>query len=127
MSQQERILCAANWYPDLRFPYPQEGLPSRHWLPQNIEKGIVFSGRHHLQCMWQAYQMTGLRQNQLNELQGFLTSHNRWVSRKEGARIAFEAGQIEKPKNQLYSEDFDHPYPPYKQNLGAKDYGELLK
>lgn len=105
------VLCAANWYPELDFPHSIEGLDSIYWLPQNIDKGIVFSGRHHLQCMYQAYQLTGLRQSELLEYQGFLTSHNRWVTRKEGGQIAFESGQIKEPKY-LYSEDlWEHVYP----------------
>jgi hypothetical protein len=110
----EMILCAANWYPELEFPKPIEGLASIYWLPQNIGKGIVFSGRHHLQCMYQAYQMTGLKQHELVERQGFLTSHNRWVTRDEAGEIAFKAGQIKSPKH-LFSEDFGYPYPQHEK------------
>lgn len=107
----EVILCAANWYPELTFPNQIEELTPIYWLPQNIDKGIVFSGRHHLQCMYQAYQMTGKRQCELVEYQGFLTSHNRWVTRNEAGEIAFKAGQIPKAKY-LFSEDlWNFPYP----------------
>ena len=108
-NQKEIILCAANWYPELEFPNKIEGLASIYWLPQNIDRGVVFSGRHHLQCMYQAQQIFGLRQCEMLEFQGFLTSHNRWVTRDEAGQIAFEAGQIDRPKH-LFSEDFCYPY-----------------
>lgn len=104
------VLCAANWYPELEFPHPVEGLSPIYWLPQNIDKGIVFSGRHHLQCMYQCYQIFGLRQCELVEYSGFLTSDNRWVTRNEAGQIAFEAGQIPETKH-LFSEDlWNYPY-----------------
>ena len=111
---QEHVLCAANWYPKLEFPNQIEGLDAIYWLPQNINKGIVFSGRHHLQCMYQAYQLTGKKQCELIEYQGFLTSHNRWVTRKEAGEIAFLAGQVDKPTDYLFSEHLYYPYPKHK-------------
>jgi hypothetical protein len=37
--------------------------------------------------------------------QGFLTNKNRFVSRQEGAKIAFAAGQIKEEIVRLFSED----------------------
>ena len=40
-----------------------------------------------------------------HDLGGFMTSKGRYVNRKEAAKIAFAAGQIEQEKRVLYSED----------------------
>lgn len=40
-----------------------------------------------------------------HDAQGFWTSHDRFVDRKEAAKIAFEAGQIPEEKSELFSED----------------------
>ncbi len=47
-----------------------------------------------------------------NSEQGFITSNARFVDRTEAADIAFEAGQIKKPTNVLFSEDItgDNPW-----------------
>ena len=47
-----------------------------------------------------------------NSEQGFITSNARFVGRTEAADIAFEAGQIKKPTNVLFSEDItgDNPW-----------------
>lgn len=37
--------------------------------------------------------------------QGFFTSKGRWVDRAEAAKIAYTAGQIDEPKDKLFSED----------------------
>lgn len=39
------------------------------------------------------------------EVQGFITSKNRFVDRAEAAALAYSAGQIPEPKQELYSED----------------------
>lgn len=39
------------------------------------------------------------------DLGGFMTSRGRYVNRHEAAEIAFAAGQIERPKSFLYSDD----------------------
>jgi hypothetical protein len=52
--------------------------------------------------------ITGLRSvpsESGKEIQGFLTSKNRFVDREEGGRIAFNAGQTVELKKTLYSED----------------------
>ncbi len=120
---KEVVLCAANWYPELEFPKMIEGLAPIYWLPQNIDKGIVFTGRHHLQCMYQAYQLTGKRQCELVEYSGFLTSHNRWLTRDEAGQVAFEAGQIDKPMH-LYSEYlWEDPYPKHpKREVPSEEH-----
>lgn len=40
-----------------------------------------------------------------SEVQGFITTKNRFVDRKEAAEVAYSAGQIASPKTELHSED----------------------
>jgi len=54
--------------------------------------------------------ITGLKQHEVgNELQGFLTSKNRFVDRLEAAKIASDLGQLigegQTSVSRLYSED----------------------
>ena len=108
MEQIERILCAACWYEELELAKP-EALENRGILPYNVDKGIVFSGWRHANCIYQMVAITGLPQHKAGkEIQGFLTSHNRFVDREEGANIALAAKQVTKLKYSsklLYSED----------------------
>lgn len=95
----EQVMCAANWYPEL---------PTPHYNPSNIDKGIVFSGVSHVHCLHQMVAMTGKRQSEVKEVDGFLTTHNRFIDRKEAAKIALEQGQIKKLRyssTDLFSED----------------------
>lgn len=96
----EKIICSAIWYKDLSTP---------RYNPINVDRGIVFSGFRHVQCLHQMITMTGLRQCEAgDEVQGFLTNKNRFVDRIEGANIAINAGQVIElkfSKKKLYSED----------------------
>ena len=59
--------------------------------------------------MYQMFAIYALPDHKAGEsIQGFLTSKNRFVDRKEGAKIALEAKQIKElkfSKTDLYSED----------------------
>ena len=101
---KEKILCSSIWYKDL--PLIREGLANQN--PINVDRGIVFCGHRHPHCMYSMIAITGKRSvtPEVGEyIQGFLTNKNRFVDRKEAAIIAFDAGQIEKQKQTLYSED----------------------
>lgn len=106
---KEYILCAAVWYSDLELSkYPT--IPKEQYLPINIDRGIVFCGHRHIQCIRQMNIITGLKQHEAgNEVQGFLTSKNRFVDRKEAAIIASEMKQLitegVTSVSRLYSED----------------------
>lgn len=104
----EMIICAANWYKELPLVKP-EVLELRGFRPYNVDRGIVFSGWRHPNCMYQMVAITGLKQSEAGEeVQGFLTNKNRFVDRKEAAKIALQTGQIDKLTNSseiLYSED----------------------
>jgi hypothetical protein len=99
------ILCAAIWYKELPLLKP-EVLEPRGFSPYNVDKGIVFCGWRHSNCIYQKVAVTGLRDSESGEnVQGFLTSDNRFVDREEGAVIALNAGQIKEQKKRLFSED----------------------
>lgn len=101
----EIILCAAIWYKDL---FLKKELPH---LPTNCDKGIVICGHRHPHCTWVMGALTGLRSvtnasDGVGEhIQGFLTSHNRFVNRKEGAEIHVKNGGTLHYNDELYSED----------------------
>jgi hypothetical protein len=94
----EYILCAAIWFDDGK-KYDLQ--------PSNIETGLVLCGWRH-GCIFP--QIGGLVKDRqelgiYEKEQGFLTNKNRFVSRQEGAKIAFAAGQIKEEIVRLFSED----------------------
>jgi hypothetical protein len=96
------IICAAIWFKD--------GNKYSH-QPRNINSGLVVCGRRHHNCLLTAFELNGGKKieglNEVNEraVQGFLTSDDVFVNRSEAGKIAFEAGQIEKITECLFSED----------------------
>lgn len=104
----EYILCAAIWYKDFPLIKP-EVLKIRGFSPYNVDKGIVLCGWRHGNCLYQMVAILGKADHEIGEnVEGFLTSKNRFVDREEGAKIALACGQIEKlnySSNTLYSED----------------------
>lgn len=91
----EKILCAAIWFKDGKDP--------DLFSPINITEGFVISGWRHGAIM-----RIGDRLNisPKNSVQGFLTSENRFLDRKEARELAVTTGQC-KPEfpDELYSED----------------------
>lgn len=115
--QKEIILCAAIWYKDLEaidnpksslrlnFAIDKEVLEIQR-LPINCDKGMVFCGHRHLQAMRTMNSITGLTDNEAGDsVQGFLINYNRFVDRREGGKIAWEAGQTDELKTYMFSED----------------------
>jgi hypothetical protein len=99
--KQHYILCAAIWFKD--------DVVHEH-QPINIETGIVVCGRRHHNCYYTAWGLNEGHVEHLHEannkaIQGFLTSDDRFVDRKEGAKIAMEYGQITQSTDCLFSED----------------------
>jgi hypothetical protein len=97
------VLCAAIWFKD--------GKKYEH-QPKNVDSGIVICGRRHHNCFLTAYELNGGKKiiekigDDINRIvQGFLTSDDRFVDRKESAMIAFNAGQTAKAHDHLISED----------------------
>jgi len=106
MEIKERILCAAIWYKDM--PLIRDDMPNGFIRPLNCERGIVFSGHRHHNCLYQMVALTGKAQHEVGEhVQGFLTSTNRFVDRKEGMMIALKNDQVINPyhSDTLFSED----------------------
>lgn len=91
MSKQEYIICAANYYDDGEV---------RDSSPDNIDSGFVICGRRHHNCIATFAQMFGFPYSketlnlQKSEEQGFLTSTNLFVDRKEALKIAKKAKQL---------------------------------
>jgi len=108
MVETEYILCASVWYKDLELKKP-EILEPYNYRPNNCDRGIVFSGWRHGNCMYQMVAITGIRSPLAGDhVQGFLTNTNRFVGRVEAAQIALAAKQIKEltySKVELYSED----------------------
>lgn len=103
----EYILCAAVWYKEIALKWDT---PSEVYLPKNIDRGIVFTGYRHGQCIYSKCAITGLRDAESGENeQGFLTSKNRFVSREEALEIAVRENQVidlsQIRGNRLFSED----------------------
>lgn len=89
---EEKILCASIWYKDI--PRKSE---NKNDMPTNIDRGIVICGHRHHSVIAILGNLTGLRSvtTEVGEYeQGFLTNLNRFVTREEGAQIAYDAGQV---------------------------------
>lgn len=95
------ILCAAL--------YLQDG-KKYNYQPKNIESGLVVCARRHHNCFAILDLISPYKERKAKVIQGFLTSDDNFVDRKEAFKIADEAGQIKsKPllygKQSLISED----------------------
>jgi len=106
MYGNEKIVCAAIWYKDL----PTQ----EHHNCTNVDRGVVICGWRHGNIIATCKTLTGKRTVEFGENaagdheQGFLTSHNRFVDRKEAWLIAERENQIVRfsgGKGVLYSED----------------------
>lgn len=98
----ETILCAAIWYKNFDKPVHS---------PININEGVVLCGYRHGHIIGQMKSITGLRttlkgENSVGEtVQGFLTSKNRFIDRKEAHSLFKENGGVPEFNDLLYSED----------------------
>lgn len=98
----EYIICAAIHFNDNK-EHPHQ--------PRNIKEGFVICGRRHHNCYTIAALLNGDSiigyMNEVNgkAVQGFLTSKDKFVDRKEAGKIAFSQKQINKETNCLFSED----------------------
>lgn len=97
----EKIVCAAIWYKEQ---------PTAKILPKNISAGIVVGGLRHGYCISTFVALTGKR-SVLPEcgeyVQGFITSKDRFLDRREAMKLAKETGQVTSKQSfeELYSED----------------------
>lgn len=90
----EKIVCSAIWL-DNSTKYSHQ--------PKNIESGYVVCGLRHHNCL----QTISLIPNtkEVRKVQGFLTSFNRFVDRKEAKTIYNTYSTVKKDSDLLYSED----------------------
>lgn len=94
-AKPEYIICAAIHFRD-GITYPHQ--------PKNIESGIVVCGRRHHNCFVVWSKLSG-KDFEGNEVQGFLTSKDRFIDRKEAAELALQRGQVSRHAKVLFSED----------------------
>lgn len=93
---KEFILCAAIWINDKQKHEQQ---------PENIEIGFVICGRRHHNCYQTIkdlkddvnfyFKSLNMSESDYREHQGFITSLDRYVNRKEGWNIAKANNQIQ--------------------------------
>ena len=88
---KEQIICAAVKY-DTGHAYP---------AMEQYGTGFVIAGFEHL-IVKNVASIFRLRDD-IPRTEGFITTKNRFVDRREAAKIAYESGQIEKPTDILYS------------------------
>jgi hypothetical protein len=69
-----------------------------------LHNGEVWTGHRHAEIMRAIWAKHGAVQIS-QEAQGFVTDDGKFVGREEAARIALLAGQIQKEKSELFSED----------------------
>ena len=105
----EKIICAAIWFKELPLVRP-DVLEPRGFAPYNVDKGIVFCGWRHPNCLYQMVAMTGKSSFEAGEnIQGFLTNKNRFVDREEAMIIAKRENQLvvdpTHVSDSLFSED----------------------
>jgi len=91
------VICAAIWFKDGKVHVHQ---------PRNVDKGLVVAGRRHHNCYLTAFELgEQSTYEKLDNIQGFITSDDRFLDRAEAGKLAFESRQIEKLSPCLFSED----------------------
>lgn len=94
-----KILCAAIHFDDGNIHFR---------TPKNIKTGFVICGHRHHNCFGTLSALVSKEkfiEFNKNNVQGFLTDTNEFVSRKDGAIIAKLAGQCKDDVEILFSED----------------------
>ena len=81
---KEKILCAAIWLKDDK---------QYVFQPRNIARGIVLCGYRHGSIIGQMEAM-GYNLSADNQVQGFLTSKNRFLNRVEVRNLILKTGQL---------------------------------
>ncbi len=75
-----------------------------------LKNGEIYEGRNHSEAYGACNKKHPIEEKaHLNAKQGFVTSTGRFVSRKEGGEIAYNARQIQKQTEHLFSEDINYP------------------
>lgn len=110
MKSIEKIVCSAIWYIELPLTLTNEYIKIKPLiLPKNIDRGIVFCGLRHTNCMYTMIATTGRRSVEIDcgkYVQGFLTSDNKFVNREQAAIIfVANGGKLNYSSKELFSED----------------------
>lgn len=90
----EKIVCSAIWL---------DNSTKHNHQPINIESGYVVCGLRHHNCLKIISFIPNTKE--VRKVQGFLTSSNRFVDRKEAKIIFNTYSLIKKDSELLYSED----------------------
>lgn len=93
---KEYILCSAIWW--------KNNIIYEH-QPKNVDSGIVICGRRHHNCFVTLMQFHPKRELGETIIQGFLTNTDKFVTREEGAKIAYLSDQIKQEQLTMFSED----------------------
>lgn len=109
----EMVICSAIWYKDeSKLPLQDlEGLRLRGFQPYNVDQGVVVTGWRHPNIIQLFHSLTGLRTVTNGEdscgeyVQGFLSSHNRFLTRAQAGVMAYMRGQTKTLIKSLTSED----------------------
>lgn len=91
--KEEYIICAAIWFKDDRAHIDQ---------PKNIGSGFVICGRRHHNCF---ASLSIFNVPFIKNEQGFLTSKDTFLTRKEAGEMAFKNKQCVQETDCLFSED----------------------
>jgi len=83
----EYVMCAANWIDD--------GVDYK-FKPYNINKGIVYGGIRHPSIFEQTNKIYPFDEYGTLTEQGFLTTKNRFLTRKEALELVKSNGQLKK-------------------------------
>lgn len=71
-----------------------------------LHDGVFYQGLCHSTAILLAVNVSGIKPVGGGDCQGFWTSFNRYVNRREAMRIAIQAGQVSAgSKEELFSED----------------------
>ena len=94
----EYVICAAIWFKD--------GGKYEH-QPKNIDTGFVVCGRRHHNCFMVSYICLADKHSEVKgtAIQGFLSSKDIFLTRKEAGALAYKMKQINEPTHCLFSED----------------------
>lgn len=95
----EKIICAAIHYDDGK-EYPSQ--------PKNISSGYVWCGRRHHNIIH--LKNTLVEKTFCTIVQGFLTSRDNFLNRKDALKLAIANGQIKEGDNM-------HPYDLFSEDL----------
>jgi hypothetical protein len=92
---KETILCAACFFPN--FPQDRYSKTLYISLPKNISSGLVIQGRRHSDCLAMYINFCSAHADPIdamNNVDGFITSSNKFLTREQAWVVAKEAGQL---------------------------------